>query len=35
MSTHELKPGDRVRLTAKCRMHGYQKPRLATARSGA
>jgi hypothetical protein len=24
MSTHELKPGDRVRLTAKCHMHGYQ-----------
>jgi hypothetical protein len=24
MNTHELKPGDRVRLTAGCQMHGYQ-----------
>jgi hypothetical protein len=24
MSTHELKAGDRVRVTARCRMHDYQ-----------
>ena len=24
MSTHELKSGDRVRVTAQCRMHDYQ-----------
>ena len=34
MNTHMLKPGDRVRVTTRCPMHGYQAGDKGTVRHG-